>query len=152
MIKNSIFYSLALILLTFFSFPTSGQVSQMTNTSNTDTTKFATFFIYGTNTIAYDYDIYLNDSMICIIKNKTRYVIKVYKEGTAELSSKAKDDRKIKVTIKFGQEYYLKCTHILSVGGLFGRWQPEINLILSEQGRLEFENLKPKNTLTKRKK
>ena len=90
--------------------------------------------------------------MICSIKNKTKYIIKVYKEGTAELSSKAKEDRKIRVTIKFGEEYYLKCEHISLGLGFFGAHrQPEINLILSEQGRLEFENLKPKSTLTKEK-
>jgi len=147
------FYLLALIPLTFFSFPSFGQTTAMPNTSNADTSKFATFFIYGTNTIAWDYNIYLNDSIICIIKNKTKYAIKVYKEGTAELSSKAKEERKIKLNIKFGQEYYLKCEHIgaLSVGGIFGHSQPEINLILTEQGRLEFENLKARNTVTKEK-
>ena len=137
------FYLLGLILLTFLAFPTLGQANAMPDTTNTDTSKFATFYIYRPKMpnggFPINFNIYLNDSIICRIKNNTKYTIKVYTEGAADFSLKNKKT-KIKINIKFEQEYYLK---FVEGSG--------INFVHPEQGRFEFENLDVKNAVTKQK-
>jgi len=111
---------------------------------------FATIFIYRPRNFtgaAISYNIRLNDSVICRIKNNTKYEIKVYKEGPAEISAETEQKRKVNINVKFGEQYYLKCG--ITMGVMVGR--PEINLIYPEQGRLDYENLDAKNTQSKNK-
>ena len=110
-----------------------------------DTAHYATLYIYRLKNFVgsmVGYNIHVNDSVVCRIKNNTKFMVKLYKEGPTEIWAETEQKRKVKVDVKFGQEYFLKCG--LSMGVFVGR--PEIMLVYPEQGRLDYDNLDAKNT------
>ncbi len=158
--KHFLLIAVLLILSAAFNQPVFAQdtiktqdtakINKPESTGLTDERQFATIYIYRPRNFtgsAISYNIYLNDSLVCHIKNNTKYAIRVYKEGSVELSAKTEQKRKVNLNLKFGGEYYLKCG--VTMGVLVGR--PDLNLIFPEQGRLDFENLDAKNTQPKNK-
>ena len=85
-----------------------------------------------------EYNIHLNDSIICRIKNNTLYQIKLYKKGVNALWAETEARDSVLIDVKFGEEYFLKCT--LKMGVIIGR--PDMELIPKEQGRYEYEHMK----------
>lgn len=85
-----------------------------------------------------NYDLYLGDSMICRIKNKTNTTIKVRKDGLNTIWAQTEAKTEMPINIKFGNEYYIRCS--LSTGLVMAR--PKIELIDNKTGLLEFESVK----------
>lgn len=111
----------------------------------TDKTKYATIYIYRPRNYVgsiINYNIHLNDTVVCRIKNNTKYAIKVFKEGPSDLWAETEQKRKVHLDIKFGQSYYLKCG--VTMGLFAGR--PDLTLIYPEQGKLDYNNLDARNT------
>jgi hypothetical protein len=71
------------------------------------------------------YNLHLGDSVICRMKNYSRYEIRLYKEGPTKLWAKTEAKSSIPLNVKFGEEYYLKCT--LQMGIVVG--EPDIKLV-----------------------
>ena len=147
---------ITLFLLTHFSVDSFSQDSTnslQTSATDTimktaDTNKCAFLYIYRLRSFAgsaISYNIHLNDSVICRIKNDTKYIIKLFKEGPVQLWAETEQKDKINLDVHFGQEYFLKCG--IKPGIMVGR--PELSMQASEQGRLDFENLNAKNTRSK---
>lgn len=84
-----------------------------------------------------EYNIHLNDSIICRIKNNSKYQIKLYKKGVNALWAETEARDSVVLNVKFGEEYFLKCT--LKMGVIIGR--PDMELIPKEQGRYEYEHI-----------
>jgi hypothetical protein len=116
-------------------------VSKAASTTNTaDTAKYAILYVYRPKSLQamlMSYSIHLDDSIICQVKNNSVQVIKLYKEGPAELWAKTEAKKKVKINVKFGQEYFLKCT--IHIGVVVPR--PEVNLVQLEQGREEYNEI-----------
>ena len=84
-----------------------------------------------------EYNIHLNDSVICRIKNNSNYEIKLRKKGINAIWAETEARDSVLVNVKFGEEYFLKCT--LKMGVIIGR--PDMELMPKEQGRFEYEQL-----------
>lgn len=84
-----------------------------------------------------EYNIHLNDSILCRVKNDSKYEIKLYKKGINAVWAETEARDSVLMNVKFGQEYFLKCT--LKMGIIIGR--PDMELIPKEQGRYEYEHV-----------
>ncbi|MEO7523519.1 MAG: hypothetical protein ABIT58_05455 [Ferruginibacter sp.] len=77
-----------------------------------DTSKYAILYVYRPGKIMNslgNYVIYFDDNLMCIGKNNTGYIFKIFKEGNFELKSKLfKDESAVKINVKFGNVYYVK--------------------------------------------
>ncbi len=113
--------------------------------SNTDTIKYALLYVYRPRNYVgslVNYDIHVGDSTVGNIKNNSKFAVKLYNEGPTTFWAKSEQKRIINVTVKFGQEYFLKCA--VTTGILVGR--PEINLVYPDQGRLDYESIEEKKS------
>lgn len=151
------FVSQVFIFISIFGFNTNVAHSQDTavvnrtinnpviQNSNADTVKYALLYVYRPRNYVgslVNYDIHVGDSTVGNIKNNSKFVVKLYNEGTTTFWAKSEQKRIINVTVKFGQEYFLKCA--VTTGILVGR--PEINLVYPDQGRLDFESIEVKKS------
>jgi hypothetical protein len=84
------------------------------------------------------YNLHLGDSVICRMKNYSRYEIRLYKEGPVTLSAKTETKASIALAVRFGEEYYLKCG--LQMGAFVG--EPTLGLIAKGPGEAEYESIK----------
>lgn len=110
---------------------------------SSDTAKFATLYIYRIRdfrTAMGVYEIHVADSAVCKSRNNSKYIIKLYKEGPAEIWAKTEIKSSVKINVQFGQDYYVKS--VIKEGILGGR--PELDLVYPEQGKLDFENVQGK--------
>lgn len=83
------------------------------------------------------YNIHLGDSIICRAKNRSKYSIKIYKEGHNSLWAKTESKSEIPINIKMGEVYYVRCT--MKMGVFIGR--PHLEMIDDKSGKVEFESL-----------
>ena len=88
-----------------------------------------------------NYDLYLGDSVICRIKNNFKTTLHIKKEGLNTLWAKTEAKVEIPVNLKYGKEYYLRCS--VKMGAFVGR--PKLELVDSKIGKEEFESFKAKN-------
>lgn len=84
------------------------------------------------------YNLHLEDSVICRMKNNSKYEIRLYKEGPTTLWARTETKASIPLTVKFGEEYYLKCT--LQMGAFVG--EPRLGLIAKGPGEATYESIK----------
>jgi hypothetical protein len=118
------------------------KVSGNHNEIQLDSSKYATLHLYRPKNAVgglVGYNIKLDDSTICKLKNNRKFSIRLYKEGPVKIWP-SNEDRKIDIKVKFGEEYFVK---FAMVSGLVGA-HPELNLINSEQGRVEFDSIEDK--------
>lgn len=85
-----------------------------------------------------NYDLYLGDSMICRIKNKTNTTIQIHKDGLNTIWAQTEAKTEMPINIKFGNEYYIRCS--LTTGVLMSR--PKFELVDNKTGLVEFESVK----------
>lgn len=86
------------------------------------------------------YDVYLGDSIVCRVKNKSKQTIQIKKLGYNNLWAKTESKAEIPVNFKAGQQYYVRCG--LKMGIMVGR--PSIELVDNKTGKMEFESIKTK--------
>jgi hypothetical protein len=117
------------------------------NENQTGTSKYATLHLYRPKNAVgglVGYNIKLDDSTICKLKNNRKFSIRLYKEGVFKIWP-ATEEKKIDIKVKFGEEYFVK---FAMVSGLVGA-HPELNLINPDQGRLEFDSMADKKAKNK---
>jgi hypothetical protein len=76
-----------------------------------DSSKFATVFVYRIKDLAGGFtknNLYKGDSLICQVKQNSKFIIRLYQEGEIEISEK-RTGQKIVLNVEFGKEYYIKC-------------------------------------------
>ena len=112
----------------------------------TDTTRYATLYIYRSYNffgLAVDFEVSVNDTSMGWIKNNTKMIVKVYTEGKSVFWTETEVVRKLKLDIKFGQEYFIKCELVMGI--MEGR--PRLTLMPPEKGRIEFDKINIKNQM-----
>lgn len=109
-----------------------------------DKPKFAILYVYRPDAfrgslVSYDVHLYSprsGDTVVCRAKNNTSYVIKLYKEGNYNIWAKtAESECMTKVSVKYGEEYFLKCS--IQMGTFVG--DPYIDLEDKYAGRVTYE-------------
>jgi hypothetical protein len=97
---------------------------------------YAIFNIYtDSDTANFNYDLHLNDSVICKIRPNMKTTIFIKKIGLNTLWAKIDERSEIQVDIKSGQTYYLRC-------GILNRdpgKQPIIKIVDSQIGSKVFD-------------
>jgi len=106
------------------------------------TTPHATLRIYRLkDTVAFATAYYLhldNDSVICKARSRWAEAINIYKEGPATLWAKTGARKELKLDIKTGETYYVRCG--LVKGGL--RNAPALELVDRQTGEAEYKEPK----------
>lgn len=104
---------------------------------------YAILYVYrhgGTGGLI-NYDLYLNDNSICVVSNKFKQQIPIYKNGEhAILWAKTEAKSEVPITFEAGKRYYLRCS--VKMGILVGR--PHLELVDEKTGKLEYESVKIK--------
>jgi hypothetical protein len=108
-----------------------------------DTSKYAVVYLYRpgklTNSLG-NYPVYLEDDMICIAKNNSGYIFKVFKEGPAVFKSRLfKDVSVLQIDIKFGQRYYVKSMIHWTISSRLYNFKLEMATMDAATGAKEFE-------------
>ena len=115
----------------------------------TDSIKYATLYVYREKHRGgahLSYDLYEDDSVICRVRNDSKYTIKLYKEGKILFWAKTERKATKEIDIQFGKEYYLKCD--VSKFGVFVM-SPVLQLMYEEYGKFEFKGVEGKNNSLK---
>ena len=110
---------------------------------NPDSTKCAILFLYrkkGLSGSLISCDLYKDHSAICRIKNNSKFIIKLYKEGLTALRTKKTD--KVYINVEFGKEYYLRCSTVSDLPAA----RPKLELVSAEEGKIDFDNVKGKQS------
>jgi len=82
----------------------------------------------------------LGDTVICRVSSKWKKTIKIRKDGLNTLWAKTESKEELPINIKFGKEYYVRCS--VTMGILTGR--PKLELIENETGKAEYQSIKLK--------
>jgi hypothetical protein len=86
------------------------------------------------------FDLHLGDSVICRVKNKWKETVKIDKDGLHTLWARTESKTEIPIDIRFGNEYYIRCS--VAMGVLVGR--PKLELVDNKTGELEFRSISEK--------
>lgn len=86
------------------------------------------------------YDLYLGDTVICRVSNNWKKTIKIKKDGLNTLWAKTEVKKEIPVNIKFGNEYYIRCS--VTMGAFVG--QPKIEIVDNQTGKAEYQSIRLK--------
>ncbi|MBK8882528.1 MAG: hypothetical protein IPN67_09150 [Bacteroidales bacterium] len=97
--------------------------------------KYAILNIYcDPDTLNIDYDLHLNDSIICKVTKNIKKTIAIKKEGLNTLWATIDKRTEIQINLEFGQTYYIKCNLLYGVVGK----QPLIQLVDANEGSRSF--------------
>jgi hypothetical protein len=105
-----------------------------------DSTKYATLYVYRERNMMgsmVGYDLHEDDSVICRVKNNSKFIIKLYKEGPTEIWAKTEKKVAVHINVEFEKEYYIKC-------GVKPGWvqaRAQLDLVYPGQGKLDFANI-----------
>jgi hypothetical protein len=140
---------LFMVILTAIELNTPNACSQDTsgvqNNIKTDTGKYALLYVYRQRAFVASlgsYDVHVDDSVVATVKNNSKFIIKLYKEGPTSIWAKTESKRSVTINVKFGHEYFLKCGY--STGMFVMR--PQLDLIYPEQGHLDFDAIEEKRS------
>ena len=103
---------------------------------------YAVFHIYrpsGAGALV-SYDLHLGDTVLCRVTNKCKITVKVTKDGLNTIWAKTEVKKEIPVNVKFGNEYYIRCS--ITMGAFVGH--PKIELVDNKTGEAEFNSKKLK--------
>ncbi len=111
-----------------------------------DTSKYSLLYIYRpgklTNSLA-DYLIYCDDNAMCVVKNNSGYIFKIFKEERLQLKSRLlKDEAVIDIDVKHGNTYYVKSMIHWGLKSRFYNFKLEMASVSKEVGNLEFQDVK----------
>lgn len=110
-----------------------------------DTSKYALLYIYRpgkiTNSLS-DYLVYLDDNAMCLAKNNSGYIFKIFKEGKFQLKSRLlKDESVIDLEVKQGKTYYIKSMIHWGVKSRLYNFKLEMAAVAKEVGQVEFQDV-----------
>jgi hypothetical protein len=99
----------------------------------------AIFYVYRPSGSGFlvNYDLHLDDSVICRVKNNFKTIIRIYKEGRSHIWARTESKTEVPLNIKHGKEYYIRCG--INMGFLLGR--PSINLVDESVGEKEYQSV-----------
>jgi hypothetical protein len=83
------------------------------------------------------YNVHLDDSVIATAKSRSRDSVKIYKEGAVVLWAETEKRKELKLNVKLGQTYYIRCG---SVKGEI-RMIPVMEVVDNNTGALEYGKL-----------
>lgn len=111
-----------------------------------DTSKFALLYLYRpgklTNSLS-NYPVYLNDEVICIARNNSGYLFKIFKEGIFECKSHLlKDESAVRVNIQFGKKFFIKSVVHWGMYSGLRNYKLEMAVMPDSIGRREFSEVK----------
>jgi hypothetical protein len=104
---------------------------------------YALMHFYRINSVvgaAIKYNVHLGDTVICRVGNRWKQTVKVDKEGLATLWARTESKIELPVDIKFGKEYYIRCS--VKMGIVAGR--PKLELVDNQTGEQELQSIKEK--------
>jgi hypothetical protein len=84
------------------------------------------------------YDLHLGDTVICRVSNKWKKSIKIRKDGLNTLWAKTETKEELPINIKFGNEYYIRCS--VTMGAFVGH--PKLELVDNQTGKAEYQSVK----------
>ena len=84
------------------------------------------------------YDLHLGDTVICRVSNKWKKTIKIKRDGLNTLWAKTETKEELPINIKFGNEYYIRCS--VTMGAFVGR--PKLELVDNQTGKAEYQSIK----------
>lgn len=87
------------------------------------------------------YNLYLNDSIICRVKNNFKRTIQIKESGQDTIWAKTESKKSIPITIEKGKSYFLRCG--IEMGFFVGK--PTLELVDYKTGKKEFKSFKAKN-------
>jgi len=82
-----------------------------------------------------NFDLHIDENVICRVKNKWRETIKIDREGLVSLWAKTEAKIELPILIEFGKEYFIRCS--VTMGVAVGR--PKLELVDEHTGKEEFE-------------
>lgn len=112
-----------------------------TRTLMPDTASYALLCVYrprsGLGTLV-QYNLHVNDSIVCRVKNGGSYQVKIYNPDQALLWARTEKRTEITVNFQPGKAYFLRCS--VGVGALVGR--PVFDIMDEYTGVMEFNAAK----------
>lgn len=105
-----------------------------------DTASYALLCVYRPKTsmgVLVQYNLHVNDSMVCRVKRGGSYMIKLYTTGNTTIWARTESRTEITADIQPGKAYFLRCA--VGMGAFVGR--PQFNLVSATQGMAEFSQL-----------
>ncbi|MDR2065485.1 MAG: hypothetical protein LBP85_07255 [Prevotellaceae bacterium] len=87
-----------------------------------------------------NYDLHLGDTVICRAQNKWKETVKIYKDGLNTLWARTEAKAELPINIKFGNEYYIRCS--LTTGFFVGH--PKLELVENTIGQMEILSIPEK--------
>ncbi len=113
-----------------------------------DTSRYALLYVYRigkfTNSL-FNYLVYANDYILCVAKNNSGYIFKVFKEGSLKLTSKTYNDKaSVDLNIRFGKTYYTKSLIIWGIHANLNNYKLQMAEVDAHTGKEEFEKVKHK--------
>jgi len=108
-----------------------------------DMSKYAVLYIYRpgkfTNSLG-SHLVYFDENIMCLAKNKSGYIFKIFKEGVFDVTSRAlKDASTVKLDVKFGNVYYVKSmVHWRVMAKHMYNFELENKVMTPEEGITEF--------------
>lgn len=103
-----------------------------------DTSSYALLYVYRPGRFTGskgEYIVYFDDNAMCVSKNNTALIFKIFKEGSFKLSAKLFTQKVIeeKIEIEFGKKYYLNAG--LKFTGTTGSgWRPDMKMVEEAKG------------------
>jgi hypothetical protein len=89
---------------------------------------------------AVSYDVYLDDELLCRMKNNSWATVKIYDEGARQLSAKTETTVRQPIDIVAGETYFIRCG--IKMGIVAGR--PTFQIVPAERGEAEFLKVQEK--------
>ena len=86
------------------------------------------------------YDVYVGDTKVYRSRPETKAEVKLYEDGDVEVWAKTESKEVLPLTVKKGTDYYIRTS--VSPGIMIGR--PDLEILSSETGRVEYESIKDK--------
>jgi hypothetical protein len=116
--------------------------SLLRNRHFSDTSRYAVVYIYRPKKMMFSassYDIYMENNVLCAMKNNSSYIFAVFRQGPLNLWSKyAKDTCSLPLNIQPGKSYYVRSTIDF---GMFGpkNFKLKMELVSTAGGKEEFD-------------
>ena len=86
------------------------------------------------------YDVYVGDTKVYRSRPDTKAEVKLYEDGDVEVWAKTESKEVLPLTVRKGMDYYIRTS--VSPGIMIGR--PDMEILSSEAGRVEYESIKDK--------
>jgi hypothetical protein len=141
--KRALLLSFVLVHAVFIT--TAQQKKDSLATILTDTIPYATLYVYRQphrGGAHLSYDLYMVDSVICRVRNDSKYIIRLYKEGKTIFWAKTERKATKEIDVQYGKAYYLKCD--VTQFGVFVM-SPSLQLMYEEYGKFDFKGVEGKN-------